>query len=116
MVDTNIIRDRNSEVKSLPHLLFFAYEPIHLLPFAYVLSYNLHAIFQEAFNGTKKNLLVNDERIEVEIPKGIQTGSKIRIRNKGNIQIGKGKRGDLFIEVIVKMHPIWKVKAASEQK
>ena len=73
-------------------------------------EFNLQISFLEALNGTKKNLLVNDERIEVKIPKGIETGSKIRIKNKGNIQSGKGKRGDLLIEVSVKSHPIWKVK------
>ena len=73
-------------------------------------EFNLQISFLEALNGTKKNLLVNDERIEVKIPKGIETGSKIRIENKGNIQSGKGKRGDLLIEVSIKSHPIWKVK------
>ena len=73
-------------------------------------EFDLQITFSEAFNGTKKNLLVNDERIQVEIPKGIQTGSKICIKNKGNIQTGKGKRGDLLIEVSVKSHPVWKVK------
>ena len=73
-------------------------------------EFNLQISFLEALNGTKKNLLVNDERIEVKIPQGIETGSKIRIKNKGNIQSGKGKRGDLLIEVSVKSHPIWKVK------
>ena len=55
-------------------------------------NFNLEITFLEALNGTIKKLLVNDERIEVEIPKGIETGSKIRIKNKGNIQSGKGKR------------------------
>ncbi len=73
-------------------------------------EFNLQISFLEALNGTKKNLLVNDERIEVIIPKGIETGSKIRIKNKGNIQASKGKRGDLLIEVSIKSHPIWKVK------
>ena len=73
-------------------------------------EFNLQISFLEALNGAKKNLLVNDERIEVTIPQGIETGSKIRIKNKGNIQSGKGKRGDLLIEVSVKSHPIWKVK------
>jgi len=73
-------------------------------------EFNLQISFLEALNGTKKNLLVNDERIEVNIPKGIETGSEIRIKNKGNIQSGKGKRGDLLIEVRIKSHPIWKVK------
>jgi len=73
-------------------------------------EFHLQISFLEALNGTKKNLLVNDERIEVKIPKGIETGSKIRIKNKGNIQSGKGKRGDLLIEISIKSHPIWKVK------
>jgi len=73
-------------------------------------EFNLQISFFEALNGTKKNLLVNDERIEVKIPKGIETGSKIRIKNKGNIQSGKGKRGDLLIKVSINSHPIWKVK------
>ncbi len=73
-------------------------------------EFNLQISFLEALNGTKKNLLVNDERIEVKIPKGIVTGSKIRVKNKGNIQSGKGKRGDLLIEVSINSHPIWKLK------
>jgi len=73
-------------------------------------EFNLQISFLEVLNGTKKNLLVNDERIEVKIPKGIETGSKILIKNKGNIQSGKGKRGDLLIKVSIKSHPIWKVK------
>jgi len=73
-------------------------------------EFNLQISFLEALNGTKKNLLVNDERIEVKIPQGIEKGSKIRIKKKGNIQSGKGKRGDLLIEVSIKSHPIWKVK------
>ena len=73
-------------------------------------KFNLQISFFEALNGAKKNLLVNDERIEVKIPEGIETGSTIRISNKGNIQSGKGKRGDLLIEITIKSHPIWKVK------
>ena len=73
-------------------------------------KFNLQISFSEAFNGVNKNFLVNDERIEVQIPRGIKAGSKIRIKNKGNIQIGKGKRGDLLIEISIKSHPIWKVK------
>ena len=73
-------------------------------------KFNLQISFLEALNGTKKNLLVNNERIEVNIPQGIETGSKICIKNKGNIQSGKGIRGDLLIEVSIKAHQIWNVK------
>ena len=73
-------------------------------------EFNLQISFFEALNGVKKYLLVNDERIEVKIPKGIKIGSKIRIKNKGNIKPGKGERGDLLIEISIKPHPVWKVK------
>ena len=46
----------------------------------------------------------------MKIPQGIETGSKIRIKNMGNIQSGKGNRGDLLIEISIESHPIWKVK------
>tara|TARA_B100000214_G_C23503154_1_gene417105 strand:+ start:34 stop:309 length:276 start_codon:yes stop_codon:yes gene_type:complete len=46
----------------------------------------------------------------VEIPIGIERGSKILIKNKGNIYSGKVERGDLLIEISIKPHPIWKVK------
>ena len=45
-------------------------------------EFNLQISFLEALNGAKKTLLVNDERIEVKIPKGIERGSTIRIKNK----------------------------------
>ncbi|MBW3041276.1 DnaJ C-terminal domain-containing protein [Prochlorococcus marinus] len=73
-------------------------------------EFKLNITFFEAFNGTKKNLLVNNERLKVDIPKGIQSGSEICIKNKGNIQLGKGKRGDLLIKVNVQSHSIWKIK------
>ena len=73
-------------------------------------EFNLQISFFEALNGAVKNLLVNDESIELKVPKGIENGSKIRIKNKGNIQSGSGKRGDLLIEISIKSHPIWKVK------
>ena len=73
-------------------------------------EFNLQISFLEALNGAKKTLLVNDERIEVKIPKGIERGTKIRIKNKGNIHSGSGERGDLLIEISIESHPIWKVK------
>tara|TARA_B100000214_G_scaffold323437_1_gene259880 strand:- start:134 stop:1054 length:921 start_codon:yes stop_codon:yes gene_type:complete len=73
-------------------------------------QFNLQISFFEALNGAKKTLLVNDERIEIKIPKGIETGSIICIKKKGNILSGKGQRGDLLIEISIKFHPIWRVK------
>ena len=50
-------------------------------------EFNLHISFLEALIGVKKILLVNDEHIEVKIPKGSETGLKICIKDKGNLNL-----------------------------
>lgn len=52
----------------------------------------------EAALGTKAVVSTLDGKIKVNIPKGITSGKKIRIPNKGYIDM-KGNRGDLYIEV-----------------
>lgn len=52
----------------------------------------------EAALGTRVNIQSIDEETKVYIPKGIQSGEKIRIPGKG-YKDGKGSRGDLIAEV-----------------
>ena len=47
------------------------------------------------------------ERIKVNIPAGVTTGSKIRLAGKGNAGKGKGADGDLYIITEVAPHPIY---------
>lgn len=63
--------------------------------------------FNEAFHGTERILSINDERVKVRIPKGVRTGSRLRLKQKGNIQPGTGRRGDLFLVLEVEKHLIW---------
>tara|TARA_Y100001968_G_scaffold205801_1_gene189007 strand:+ start:13882 stop:14832 length:951 start_codon:yes stop_codon:yes gene_type:complete len=63
--------------------------------------------FSEAFKGTERTLAVNSERVKVKIPRGIKSGTKLRVRGKGNIQPGTGRRGDLFLNVEVESHYVW---------
>ena len=44
-------------------------------------------------------------RIEVKIPAGVQTGSRIRIKGEGNPSAGGGPKGDLYLVVTVQPHP-----------
>jgi curved DNA-binding protein len=53
---------------------------------------------EEAFNGTKRLIDVDGKRLEVTIPRGVDTGSKIRLTGKG----GAGR--DLNIVVRVAPH------------
>lgn len=44
-------------------------------------------------------------RIEVKIPAGVQTGSRIRIKGEGNPSPSGGPKGDLYLVVTVQPHP-----------
>ncbi|WP_320663355.1 DnaJ C-terminal domain-containing protein [Prochlorococcus sp. MIT 1223] len=70
---------------------------------------NLSISFLEAFHGTQRTLSVNNERFQIQIPKGVKTGLRLRVKGKGNIQPGIGRRGDLFLKVDIQPHFIWKL-------
>ena len=63
--------------------------------------------FSEAFSGANRTLSVNDERVQVKIPAGVRNGSKLRLKGKGNLQPGTGRRGDLYLRLDVAPHQIW---------
>jgi DnaJ-class molecular chaperone len=47
------------------------------------------------------------QRLNVKIPEGVDTGSKIRLRGKGEPGANGGPPGDLYIVVQVKPHPVF---------
>lgn len=65
--------------------------------------------FAEAFRGAERTLSVNDERVQVRIPAGVKTGSRLRLKGKGNSQPGTGRRGDLYLNLEVQTHPVWRL-------
>ena len=60
---------------------------------------------QEAYEGTTRLLQVGDRRIEVKIPAGAKTGTRIRVAGKGGPAMGGGSPGDLYLVVEVQEHP-----------
>ena len=60
---------------------------------------------EEAFAGTSRILRIGGRRIEVKIPKGAKTGTKVRVRGEGAEGTGGGAKGDLYLEITVKPHP-----------
>ena len=65
--------------------------------------------FSEAFRGAERTLSVNGERVQVRIPAGVKTGSRLRLKGKGNLQPGTGRRGDLYLNLEVQAHPVWRL-------
>ena len=66
--------------------------------------------FSEAFHGTSRTLAVNTERVTVTIPPGINPGTRLRVRGKGNIQPGTGSRGDLYLIIDFEPHLVWRLE------
>jgi curved DNA-binding protein len=67
----------------------------------------IHLSLSEAFRGCERTLAVNDERVQVRIPPGVKGGSRLRLKGKGNLQPGTGRRGDLYLTLQLQDHPIW---------
>ncbi|MBC7235464.1 MAG: J domain-containing protein [Chloroflexi bacterium] len=64
---------------------------------------------EEAYHGTTRVLQMADgRRLEVKIPPGVQTGSRIRVHGEGEPGYGGGQAGDLFLVVTVREHPRYK--------
>ena len=61
---------------------------------------DIHISMKEAFNGTNRRIQINNGRtIEVTVPRGVDTGSKVKITNGG----GVGR--DLILDVTVSVDP-----------
>jgi curved DNA-binding protein len=65
--------------------------------------------YSDGFRGCERTLAVNEERVEVRIPSGVKPGSRLRLKGKGNLQPGTGRRGDLYLQIELQPHPIWRL-------
>jgi curved DNA-binding protein len=60
---------------------------------------------QEAYEGATRVLQLEDRRLEVKIPAGAATGTRVRIAGAGGPGIRGGSQGDLFLVVQVQPDP-----------
>lgn len=60
---------------------------------------------EEAFTGAKRTLQKDGRRLEISIPAGARTGTKVRIAGEGG---GGQPVGDLLLVVSVQPHPVFK--------
>lgn len=54
-----------------------------------------------------KGTIKQTKEIEVDVPSGVDTGNKLRISGKGEAGRNGGPNGDIYIEFIVKEHPLF---------
>ena len=75
------------------------------------LEYTLTISLDDAYLGTEKRIALKKgdktEEISIKIPKGINSGQKLRLTGKGLPGIDGGSPGDLFIVVMIAPHGIF---------
>lgn len=59
----------------------------------------------EAYRGTTRLVTKNGRRLEVKIPPGAKTGTRVRMRGEGGGGAGGGQAGDLYLNVKVAPDP-----------
>ncbi|UCC77264.1 MAG: DnaJ domain-containing protein [Anaerolineales bacterium] len=68
------------------------------------LEYPVEVTLDEAFHGTKRVLQMDSRRIEVVIPPGVDSGSRVRMAGQGEPGLGGGQAGDLYLRISVLPH------------
>lgn len=65
-------------------------------------EHELDVTLQEAFNGATRSLQFDDGRvIDAKIPRGVRSGSRVRLSGLGSPGAGGAEAGDLFLKVNV---------------
>jgi curved DNA-binding protein len=60
---------------------------------------------EEAFHGTTRLVQVDGKRLEVTVPRGVETGSRIRLKGRGGGD--PGHPADLYLVTRVRPHPVY---------
>jgi molecular chaperone DnaJ len=63
--------------------------------------------FQTAVTGETVHLTVDGETVKVRIPAGVSDKQRIRVPGKGRPSMDGGERGDLYLTVTVRRHPVF---------
>jgi curved DNA-binding protein len=63
--------------------------------------------FSDAFRGVQKRLNIGTEIVDVRIPAGAKSGSRLRIKGKGQQSPYNPKRGDLYLKIELQSHPFF---------
>jgi curved DNA-binding protein len=77
------------------------------------LEHEVEINLAEAYHGTTRLLTKDGRRIEVKIPAGAKTGTRVRMRGEGGSGVAGGQAGDLSLKVKVARDPHFERKGDS---
>ncbi|RME69814.1 MAG: J domain-containing protein [Chloroflexi bacterium] len=69
------------------------------------IEHELEISLTEAYHGTSRLLTIGDRRLNVKIPAGARTGTKVRVRGQGQNSGPGGQAGDLYLRIKVAPDP-----------
>jgi curved DNA-binding protein len=69
------------------------------------LEHEVEITLEDAFLGAQLVIEINGRKLEVKIPAGVKTGSRVRVSGEGLPGAGSGARGDLYLRIKVMPHP-----------
>lgn len=78
-------------------------------------SASLEISLEEAYSGTRKRLSLQvapgqpPQQLDVKIPVGVRSGSRVRVTGKGEPGMAGGPEGDLYLEIKLRPHPVFQV-------
>jgi DnaJ-class molecular chaperone len=73
-------------------------------------SISITVTFMTALKGGVEEIPIGDSTAELRIPAGILSGSKLRLKGKGDLGMSGGTAGDLLVLVTVGGHPLYQRK------
>jgi curved DNA-binding protein len=68
----------------------------------------LQITLEESYRGAVRILQSGQRRLEVKIPAGVQTGSRVRVAGEGEPGYNGGSGGDLYLVITVSEHPTYR--------
>jgi len=75
------------------------------------LLYNISISLEESVFGAEKKILIKKngrpEEIQFKIPKGINSGKRLRLAGRGEASLNGGPSGDLYLNINLLPHPIF---------
>jgi curved DNA-binding protein len=78
------------------------------------LEHEIELSLDEAFSGTTRRLTIAQDgttrTVDVRIPPGVKTGSRVRAAGGGESGARGGAAGDLYLQVRIRPHPTYEVR------
>jgi curved DNA-binding protein len=64
---------------------------------------------EEAFRGTERTVQLDGKAFTARIPRGATDGQRLRLRSKGGPGTNGGPPGDLYLQIALDPHPLYRV-------